>query len=87
MKNLDEVILLLKNRKEVEGFLKDLCTPAELKAEQGALKGTQTNSSVVASVTNTSMQKILLPFAWIVVGVPITLGILNALQKGIIIFL
>ena len=32
MKNLDEVILLLKNRKEVEGFLKDLCTPAELKA-------------------------------------------------------
>jgi TrpR-related protein YerC/YecD len=32
MKNLDEVILLLKNRKEVEGFFKDLCTPAELKA-------------------------------------------------------
>ena len=32
-------------------------TPAELKAEQGALKGTQTNSSVVTSVTNTSMQK------------------------------
>jgi hypothetical protein len=62
-------------------------TPAELKAEQGALKGAQTNSSVVASVTNTSMQKILLPLAWIVVGVPITLGILNALQKGIIIFL
>ena len=47
-------------------------TPAELKAEQGALKGAQTNSSVVASVTNTSMQKILLPLAWIVVGVPIT---------------
>ena len=62
-------------------------TPAELKAEQGALKGTQTNSSVVASITNTSMQKILMPLAWIVVGVPITLGILNALQKGIIIFL
>ena len=26
-------------------------TPAELKAEQGALKGNQTNSSVVASIT------------------------------------
>jgi hypothetical protein len=33
------------------------------------------------------MQRLLLPLAWIVVGVPITLGILNALQKGIIIFL
>ena len=26
------IILLLKNKKEVEDFLKDLCTPGELKA-------------------------------------------------------
>ena len=32
MKNLNEALLLLKNKKEVEGFLKDLCTPSELKA-------------------------------------------------------
>ena len=32
MKNLNEVFLMLKNKNEVDGFLKDLCTPAELKA-------------------------------------------------------
>lgn len=32
MKKLNEIILLLKNKKEVEDFLKDLCTPGELKA-------------------------------------------------------
>ena len=32
MKNLNEVLLLLKNKNEVSDFLKDLCTPAELKA-------------------------------------------------------
>ena len=32
MKNLNDAILLLKNKNEVNGFLKDLCTPAELKA-------------------------------------------------------
>jgi len=32
MKNLNEAILLLKNKNEVNGFFKDLCTPAELKA-------------------------------------------------------
>ena len=32
MKNLNEAILLLQNKNEVNGFLKDLCTPAELKA-------------------------------------------------------
>ena len=32
MKNLNEIFLLLKNQIEVEDFLKDLCTPAELKA-------------------------------------------------------
>ena len=32
MKNLNEAILLLQNKNEVNGFLKDLCTPSELKA-------------------------------------------------------
>ncbi|MDA0976239.1 MAG: Trp family transcriptional regulator, partial [Proteobacteria bacterium] len=32
MKNLNEALLMLKNKNEVDGFLKDLCTPAELKA-------------------------------------------------------
>ena len=32
MINLNKAILLLKNKNEVNDFLKDLCTPAELKA-------------------------------------------------------
>ena len=32
MKNLNEALLMLKNKNEVDGFLKDLCTPAELTA-------------------------------------------------------
>ena len=32
MKNLNEALLMLKNKNEVDGFLKDLCTPGELKA-------------------------------------------------------
>jgi len=62
-------------------------TSEQLKAEQGALQGNQNNLNAKASTTNTTVQKILLPLAWIVVGVPISLGIINALQKGIIIFL
>ena len=63
-------------------------TPEELKAEQGALKGTQTNSSD-GCICNEyfNAERFCCLLAWIVVGVPITLGIFNALQKGIIIFL
>ena len=32
MKNLNEALLLLKNKSEVTEFLNDLCTPSELKA-------------------------------------------------------
>lgn len=32
MKKLEEVLLVLKNKKEANEFLKDLCTPSELKA-------------------------------------------------------
>jgi len=62
-------------------------TDTELKKEQGALKGRSTGPIISSSKTNTSLQKIVLPLAWMVVGVPIILGIFNALQKGIIIFL
>ena len=36
--------------------------------------------------TNTTVQRFVLPVVWLIVGLPITWGILNALQKGIIIF-
>ena len=63
-------------------------TEDQLKKEQGALKNQDTSSQgVAAAKTNTAAQKIILPLAWLVVGVPIILGVLNALQKGIIIFL
>ena len=62
-------------------------TDTELKKEQGALKGRSTGPIISSSKTNTSLQKIVLPLAWMAVGVPILLGIFNALQKGIIIFL
>ncbi|MDA7701441.1 YerC/YecD family TrpR-related protein [Gammaproteobacteria bacterium] len=32
MKKLEEVLLVLKNKKEANEFLKDLCTPSEMKA-------------------------------------------------------
>ena len=32
MKKLNQAILLLKTKSEVDEFLNDLCTPAELKA-------------------------------------------------------
>ena len=63
-------------------------TDAQLKKEQGALKGQdKTINNVTSAKTNSTVQKLILPLAWLVVGVPIILGVLNALQKGIIIFL
>ena len=57
----------------------------ELKAEQNI--ATQKTESLIATTkTNVGMQNILLPVAWLVVGIPIALGISNALQKGLIIF-
>tara|TARA_B100000768_G_scaffold152705_2_gene148520 strand:- start:6564 stop:6830 length:267 start_codon:yes stop_codon:yes gene_type:complete len=32
MKKLEEVLLVLKDKKEANEFLKDLCTPSEMKA-------------------------------------------------------
>ena len=59
----------------------------ELKAEKNMAANQKTETLRSSVTTNVALQKILLPIAWLVVGIPIAWGILNALQKGIIIFL
>ena len=59
----------------------------ELKAEKNIAANQKTETLSSSVTTNVTLQKILLPIAWLVVGIPIAWGILNALQKGIIIFL
>ena len=58
----------------------------ELKAEQNIAASQKKEVLKVSATTNVSMQNILLPLAWLVVGIPIAWGIFNALQKGLIIF-
>ena len=58
---------------------------SELKKEQ-SIAASSKEVLKTSSKTNTKLQSIILPVAWIVVLVPITLGIFNALQKGLIIF-
>ena len=59
-------------------------TEKQLQDEQGSLSKKEV--LVASTSTNVSLQSILLPLAWLVVSVPIGWGILNALQKGLIIF-
>ena len=59
----------------------------ELKVEKNIAANQKTETLRSSVTTNVALQKILLPIAWLVVGIPIAWGILNALQKGIIIFL
>ena len=59
----------------------------ELKAEKNMAANQKTDAFKASVTTNVALQKLLLPIAWLVVGIPIACGILNALQKGIIIFL
>jgi len=68
---------------------KHFMSDAELKVEMELAYKKDVDSSLKASSLgpNKTLQKIVLPIAWIVVGVPIVMGISNALQKGIIIFL
>ena len=58
----------------------------ELKAEQNIAASQKKEVLKVSATTNVSIQNILLPLAWLVVGIPIAWGIFNALQKGLIIF-
>jgi hypothetical protein len=62
---------------------------AELKIEMDLAYKKDAASSLRAYSLgpNKTLKKLILPVAWIVVGVPIFMGISNALQKGIIIFL
>ncbi len=57
----------------------------QLKNEQ-ASSANQATAIKAVTETNSTVQKLLLPVAWLIVGLPITWGIFNALQKGIIIF-
>ena len=68
---------------------KHFMSDAELKVEMDLAYKKDAASSLRASSLgpNKTLQKLILPVAWIVVGVPIVMGISNALQKGIIIFL
>jgi len=68
---------------------KHFMSDAELKVEMElAYKKDAASQLKVSDLgPNKTLQKLILPVAWIIVGVPIVLGISNALQKGIIIFL
>ena len=67
---------------------KHFMTESQLKKEKDiAAKKDSDNALLVSKVkSNQAIQRIILPVAWIVVGLPIIWGISNALQKGIIIF-
>ena len=60
-------------------------TEKQLKDEQGSASSGK-EVLVASTTTNKSLQSIILPMAWLIVSVPIAWGILNALQKGLIIF-
>ena len=61
-------------------------TEKQLKVEQATTQSNKEKLVVATTHTNKSLQTVLLPIAWLVVSVPIGWGILNALQKGLIIF-
>jgi len=61
-------------------------TEKQLKVEQASIQSNKEKLVVVTTHTNKELQTVLLPIAWLVVSVPIGWGILNALQKGLIIF-
>ena len=61
-------------------------TEKQLKAEQISIENKKEKLVTATTHTNKALQSFLLPIAWLVVSVPIGWGILNALQKGIIIF-
>jgi|TARA_B110000259_G_scaffold85447_1_gene99599 MFS family permease len=67
---------------------KHFMSESELKKEKDiAAKKDSDNALLVSkSKSNQVVQKLILPIAWILVGLPILWGISNALQKGIIIF-
>ena len=61
-------------------------TEKQLKVEQATIESSKEKLVTATTHTNKKLQNILLPIAWLVVSVPIGWGILNALQKGLIIF-
>jgi len=61
-------------------------TERQLKDEQMSTESNKEKLVSSSTHTNKSLQSFLLPIAWLVVSVPIGWGIINALQKGLIIF-
>jgi len=67
---------------------KHFMSESELKKEKDIAAKKDSDNALLVSKgkSNQAVQKLILPIAWIVVGLPILWGISNALQKGIIIF-
>ena len=61
-------------------------TAKQLEAEQITTESKKEKLLSSSTHTNKALQSVLLPIAWLVVSVPIGWGIINALQKGLIIF-
>jgi hypothetical protein len=59
-------------------------TKAEVDKESQLVKNV--SKIGVSSSSNVGIQKIILPVAWLVVGVPLALAIYNTLDKAIVIF-
>ena len=67
---------------------KHFMSDAELSIEKAVAAKKDSDNALLVSKgeSNQIVQKLILPIAWIVVGLPILWGIYNALLKGIIIF-
>lgn len=67
---------------------KHFMSDAELAKEKEVAAKKDADNKLIGQISDSNpvLQKMILPIAWIVVGVPLIFGILNALQKGIIIF-
>jgi MFS family permease len=67
---------------------KHFMSDAELSTEKAVAAKKDSDNALLVSKgeSNQAVQKLILPIAWIVVGLPILWGIYNALLKGIIIF-
>ena len=67
---------------------KHFMSDAELAKEKEVAAKKDADNKLIGQIgdSNPVLQKMILPIAWIVVGVPLIFGILIALQKGIIIF-
>ena len=64
---------------------KYVMTKSELNKERKVMT-TSSSRSVSAQSSNVGLQKLILPIAWMVVGIPLFLAIYNTLDKALVIF-